>query len=97
MLADLINISLNFFENKLYLSPEQRHTHVKVAVLYIFLIPFQIFFCLLLYCILNFPFDLCSLFSLKGDRLLSVPDGPRVVPSIGPEKAHFHSEVGQNI
>lgn len=30
LLADLINISVHFFENNLYISPEQRHAHVKV-------------------------------------------------------------------
>lgn len=37
LLADLVNISVHFFEQKLYISPEEKHTHVKVIAFCLYL------------------------------------------------------------
>uniref|UniRef100_A0A1I8BTR6 Cytoplasmic FMR1-interacting protein n=1 Tax=Meloidogyne hapla TaxID=6305 RepID=A0A1I8BTR6_MELHA len=43
VLADLINLSVQFFEQKLYTSPEEKHTHVKVIAFCFYLMNVDIY------------------------------------------------------
>nr|CAD2184269.1 unnamed protein product [Meloidogyne enterolobii] len=43
VLADLINLSVHFFEQKLYTSPEEKHTHVKVIAFCFYLMNVEIY------------------------------------------------------
>uniref|UniRef100_A0A183CMS7 Transferrin-like domain-containing protein n=1 Tax=Globodera pallida TaxID=36090 RepID=A0A183CMS7_GLOPA len=43
LLADLINISSHFYENKMYISPDQRHAHIKVIAFCLYLMDLEVY------------------------------------------------------
>ncbi|KAL3102786.1 hypothetical protein niasHT_021453 [Heterodera trifolii] len=43
LLADLINISAHFHENRMFISPDQRHTHIKVIAFCLYLMDAEVY------------------------------------------------------